>query len=59
MTKKQNLEEIARQWRALPSDERKTEDQALSFSLKAMNQYEFHDYQEILGRLMEYTGLPN
>lgn len=56
--KRAAIEAISREFRALPASERLTENDALTFALKAMKENGFHDYQEILARLTREVGRP-
>jgi hypothetical protein len=60
---------IIREWMALPTDKRQTEEQAVVFAKKAAQQYQFHrsrrdpnhqfrrdSYQKVLGWLVPRAG---
>ncbi|MFY9698498.1 MAG: hypothetical protein WAU59_15265 [Rhodoplanes sp.] len=54
---------IIREWTALPKDKRQTEEQAMAFAKKAVEQYELprsrrDPYQTVMGWLLLRAGRP-
>jgi hypothetical protein len=65
MTKKRDHDKkavIVAEWRALPADQRKTEAQAASFAMSAVQRHSVRTsgdaYQEVKSWLTQYTGMP-